>query len=495
MTMLLLVGVAALAVLAALLNWRHGLYVCIVVGFLQDPLRKVLPGQPVVLVVFVAAIFSACIVGAFIRGQRLDGSQLVRWFPSLRNPMVFFAVIVVLQSFATLVRYQNMTLAGIGLLGYLSPLAAIIAFFELNRDWSDAQRWLRFYVAATAAMAFTIFLQFLGYSPRIFESIGLDTVYGIGGRIAMLCGIMRSSEVAAFHAGAAACLSLTLATISRTRRGQIFYSSLVPLFLFAIVLGGRRKMLAQFAIYLLTFLFLLVRSRRSFSRATSLISSLTLVVVLIAVPLLITDHQQSNLTPYLDRSASVFEEAFDRLHSMTVGSMGIVLSITGVLGTGAGTTGQGSQYFGGSENIVAAPAEGGLARVLAELGLPGLFGVIWLAVGVLRIVRFVVDEARELPASQAVLVYGLASFIPSHAVVFITAHQVYGDPFVLLVLGALTGFAMSSRRISAMAAARAARAAAFGAAGAAGPAAARPAAGRRALPAARSRAMAPGTLR
>jgi hypothetical protein len=451
-------ALCAAAMVAAMLNWRHGLYLCILAGFIQDPLRKITPGQPVVLVVLVAAVFGFSIIGAFIRGQRLDGSQLVRWFPALRNPMAFFALVVLLQSLSTLLRYSNLLLAGIGLLGYLSPLAAIIAFFQFNRSWADALRWLRFYIAATGVMALTVFLQFLGHSPRIFESIGLDTVYGIGGRIAMLCGIMRSSEVAAFHAGAAACLSLTLAAIARAPRAQLFYASLVPVFLLAIVLGGRRKMLAQFALYLLTFLFLLVRSRRAFSRAISLISALLLVLALIAVPLLLTDRQSSTLAPYMSRSASLFGEATDRLESMTVGSMSIVLSITGVLGRGAGTTGQGSQYFGGSETLVNAPAEGGLARVLAELGLPGLFAVLWLGIGVLGIVRSVVHEVRSRPTSQAVLVYGLVSFIPSHAAVFITAHQVYGDPFVLLVLGALLGFAMSSRRVTVLEAVRAGRA-------------------------------------
>ena len=256
MTLLLLIGIAALAVLASVMKWRHGLFLCVVAGFVQDPLRKITPGQPVVLVVFVAAVFAASIAGAFIRGQRLDGSQLVRWFPSLRNSMSCFAVLVVLQSIATLLRYHNLTLAGIGMLGYLSPLAAIIAFFQFNPTWSDAHRWLRFYVACAAVMSLTVFLQFLGFSPRVFESIGLDSVYGIGGRIAMLCGIMRSSEVAAFHAGAAARLALTLACIARSRRAQILYASLVPLLLLAIVLGGRRKMLAQFTLYALCSSFL-----------------------------------------------------------------------------------------------------------------------------------------------------------------------------------------------------------------------------------------------
>lgn len=458
---LALAGIAAIALVASLLNWRHGLLLVIVAGFVQDPLRKITPGQPVVLVVFVAAVFAACIVGAFVRGQRLDGSQLVRWFPSLRNSMSCFAALVVLQSLATLLRYGSLTLAGIGLLAYLSPLAAIIAFFQYNRSWTDAHRWLRFYVGASVIMALTVLLQFLGFSPAIFESIGLDSVYGVGGRIAMLCGIMRSSEVAAFHASAAACLALTLACITRSPRAQILYASLVPFLLLAVVLGGRRKMLAQFTLYTLTFLFLLVRSRRAVSRATSLISSLVLVVVLIGTALLLTDSRRNPLTPYLDRSASVFGEASERLQTMTTGTMGMVLSITGVLGTGAGTTSQGSQYFGGAESIIGqAPAEGGLGRVLAELGLPGLLCLAWLGIGLLRIIRAIVHEARYRPTSDAVFVYGLVAFIPSHAVVFITAHQVYGDPFVLLVLGAFFGFAMSARRIAALEAVRAARAAA-----------------------------------
>src|SRR5690606_11640351 len=34
-------------VLFCLFDWRRGLLLCIAVGFLQDPLRKIVPGQPV----------------------------------------------------------------------------------------------------------------------------------------------------------------------------------------------------------------------------------------------------------------------------------------------------------------------------------------------------------------------------------------------------------------------------------------------------------------
>ena len=51
-----LVGVALIAILA-LTRWRWGLFLCVLVGLLQDPLRKVAPDQPVFFVVLVGVVF------------------------------------------------------------------------------------------------------------------------------------------------------------------------------------------------------------------------------------------------------------------------------------------------------------------------------------------------------------------------------------------------------------------------------------------------------
>ena len=63
--------------LAAFLNWRHGMYLCILTGFVQDPVRKLLPGQPVVLTVFVAGLFAAGLVGGSLPGahERVVGPR------------------------------------------------------------------------------------------------------------------------------------------------------------------------------------------------------------------------------------------------------------------------------------------------------------------------------------------------------------------------------------------------------------------------------------
>ena len=51
MTILLLI--VLFGVLAAVLldgNWRTGLMVALIIGFVQDPLRKITPGQPAFMV-------------------------------------------------------------------------------------------------------------------------------------------------------------------------------------------------------------------------------------------------------------------------------------------------------------------------------------------------------------------------------------------------------------------------------------------------------------
>jgi hypothetical protein len=56
--------------------------------------------------------------------------------------------------------------------------------------------------------------------------------------------------------------------------------------------------------------------------------------------------------------------------------------------------------------------------------------------------RNVVRFAARFDAPDSHLVLGLAAILPSNAAVFVSAHQLYGDPFVLTVLGAVFGLAL-----------------------------------------------------
>jgi len=143
----------------------------------------------------------------------------------------------------------------------------------------------------------------------------------------------------------------------------------------------------------------------------------------------------------------VVTDSVERLNTMTIGMFRWIVLRNGFFGTGAGTGAQGAQHFGGGAQLVGGAAEGGVGKVLAELGVPGLLVLLWLFVvggrTLLRVARF----ARRAPSHEALRIYGLVAFLPANAAVFLTAHQVFGDPFVLIVLGLVTGSVLAYPRI------------------------------------------------
>jgi hypothetical protein len=292
----------------------------------------------------------------------------------------------------------------------------------------------------------SVLAQFLGYEPLAFRSIGIEYVYGSSGAIRMLSGLMRSSEIAAWHLAAGACLALAFSVAARTTRVRVISLFGFLLLLIAVALTGRRKMLAEIVLFLGIYGFLVSQYRRGGSRVAQSIAG-GVFVAFLGFQLFATSGQVAELAPYLGRGATIVADSTQRLYDMTIAQFGWILLQNGVLGSGAGTGAQGSQYFGGGIAIVGGSAEGGLAKVLAELGVPGILAVIWLGVVVARVVLRIARMARRTAPATALLLYGLIAFLPANAAVFLTAHQVYGDPFVLITLGLIAGSILAYPRM------------------------------------------------
>jgi hypothetical protein len=79
---------------------------------------------------------------------------------------------------------------------------------------------------------------------------------------------------------------------------------------------------------------------------------------------------------------------------------------------------------------------------MVELGVPGLALLIALGWATTQSLRNVARFAARLDAPDSHLVLGLVAILPSNAAVFVSAQQLYGDPFVLTVLGAIFGLAL-----------------------------------------------------
>lgn len=441
---------AALALLVleiCLIDWRIGLYLVPVVGILQETLRKVVPGEPVAVVLLVGGVFAATLGGMALRHRGLGVAEMLGSFRNLKLPLALAVGWLVLQHLMTLVRFQNLALLGIGVISYFVPLLAVLVGFRFSRSAPGSLRpvrsYLLLYAALVSAAASGILLDFSGVSSPLFRQVGPGIVlYGAEGVVKSYCGFFRSSEIAGWHIGAAICLLLVLATAPGRRSFKIGVAALVPLLLAAAVLTGRRKVLMVVALFLCLFTFLML-ARRMNRRS---VYPLLLLAAGVAVALHFGEFfdlssPQEKMATYLRRGGTVFTDAPERFRLLGLQSIWWAVADFGVFGVGAGVLGQGGQYFGGGSEVFGGSAEGGLGRITGELGLPGLLLFGWVALVAARQSQRLMREALAAGPERHCLTVGLVALIGANLPSFIVASQAFGDPFVVLSLGLFAGFA------------------------------------------------------
>lgn len=443
MTMLLLL-VAPVLLLLCFDRPRLGVFITLAVGFLADPIRKSIEGEPVVLVAVVAIYAAVTLIGAMRRGFVPSPAKLLARAGDLRRPATLFLLLVGLSSAVALVRTGSPVIAGIGLIAYMAPVPAILLGFGIGASERRIVAVFRFYAAFTALFASGILLSALGWESPLFWSVGEEmVVYSeqTGEAVRLLCGFFRASETAAWHCATALCL-LVIVAAARRRRSRDFWIAAAAsgYFLMAIVFTGRRKAFAAIILFALIFAVLLLRFRKGTKTLAGLALAAAVLTGIFGETSFFPERFATRYQLYLEREQTTTPtSALERLRLMTIGSLGDVFSANGFLGSGAGTGSQGAQHFGGGIEIVGGAVEGGLGKILAELGVPGILILFWIAVKLsIRLARGIRRVGASDPA-RATFALGLTALLLTNAVEFVTAHQVFGDPFVLLVLGWILG--------------------------------------------------------
>lgn len=443
MELVILIFLGLGAGIVCLTRWRTGMYIVVLAGFLQDPIRKLLPGEPVVLTMLAAFYFGLVFVGAWLAGEPLRFRAINRWNPVLLLPGVCFLFWVCLQTLMTLATTANPVVAGIGAISYFAPLPALLAGFYFARTVPDIVRWLQFYVLCAAVAGFSVVLEWLGAPWSVLGPVGeaLHVYTLTAGEVDLLCGTFRSPEIAGWHCAAAVCFIFILATLNYSRLYWLVaaIASTAPLLL-ALLLAGRRKFIAEIVFFLCSYSFLLVYARHGLTRLTLWLIVGTVFSAL-GYAYISSREMMVEMTPYLERGLAGEERWVDRLFAMTFEQFHHIVRHNGFLGAGAGTGSQGAQHFGAGAVVVGAAAEGGLGKVLAELGVPGLLLLAWLGIAVLR---YLIQVGRAVRTNRALASLGLGflAFLAANVVIFTSAHQIFGDTFVLLMLGFLLGMTM-----------------------------------------------------
>jgi hypothetical protein len=438
---------ALAAVLGCVPNLRSATTTLVLVGFLQDPLRKLIPGEPVYMTASIVLFLLVAFVAALLRGETLGMQGIVSWRRTLRRPVLFMLLVVLAQCVHTLVVTGNPVIPMIGLISYLTPVPAVIFGIRVLGSPTGVRRALVLYVAIAAMLSVSVMLGFLGYESRLLESVGSGVfIYSSAGAHELQTGFMRATEVAAWHIGAGVAFAIMLIAPKRLRLASILPTCAFSVWMLAtIFMTGRRKILIGlllFAVVYALVLRFLAGSKRG--------SGVLFLVLAIGSVLVFTlpdmgMFQSEAGAAYLERTTS--GEGFERLGALA-GELSRVLSGGGLLGMGAGLGAQGSQHYGGGVGIVGGSAESGPGRIAAELGILGLIGLVWVGVAVARECRAILRTLAAVDRERAAIVAGFVSFLAMNVAIFLVYHQVFGDPFVLTMIGFVVGGLLGLSRVA-----------------------------------------------
>src|SRR5439155_25166748 len=159
---LALLAVVAVSVVVALQNWRLGLLLCVVVGVLQDPIRKVTPGTPIYLTLAFVPIYAAMFVNLWTTRPVLP--SFFHHYPRSETMALLVLLALLVSSVQTLsYGLQAWQAVALGLGFYVGWVPALfLGFFYLRKDYRELDRPLVLFGALTSVMLTGTVLEYFG---------------------------------------------------------------------------------------------------------------------------------------------------------------------------------------------------------------------------------------------------------------------------------------------------------------------------------------------
>jgi hypothetical protein len=445
--MLLMAMVALFVALAVTIldgNWRAGLMVTLMIGFLQDPLRKLTPGQPSQLAGLVLIAFVLCGLVLYERRQGFQMRNMFWTMPQLVDMVPAYFTLIGLQALNSLGRFGDPVLTTIGAAFYLAPALGLWMGFQVGLNPLLLRRLMMIYMIGSAICGISVYLSFRGVDNPLLKEVGEGILitfrYGFSAQGAS--GLWRTSEIASWHLGAASSIAATLAVSSRKPPQQLLLLLLSVAFAFLCILTGRRKAIVLVVAFAVIFALLLLRRTNPRIRE-QIISSLasTSGIAYVLFGLVVVGALGRNFGEYISRASSTWEEILPRFQLQGIGAIIKAFDLAQFIGLGVGSaaqTGNLQVTQRGIENL-GYVSEGGGGRLIVELGVPGIILVGIMGFFLVKLLLRNFKLVKYLPTEVSILLLGLVSFAIANVPLFISAAQLYGDPFVLILMSLSLG--------------------------------------------------------
>jgi hypothetical protein len=434
----------AVSCFVAVNNYRRGFYLLIVVGALQDPVRKMIPGVPSYLVLATAPVLIAMALKVFHEIPSA-WSTFSTVYPRLAFGIKVF-MLSLLPGAVISATYGRGTwmVTLIGLFSYSCVVLGMLVGYRYIRDFAEFHEIISAYCIVTAIMLIGGPLQYLDLFPKILV-IGTDILnyrwirYTGNWYITMIAGFYRSPDVMGWHASLVAMLSIMMA-LMRGIAKRYFWVAMAIWGTVNLFICGRRKMVYMLPIFIVVLGWVLLKRWKSGRLSTVL----TVVVVLGLGGFMGYQFMGRSLLfegYYLNQNADMQ----DRVSASGYGALVATYEEHGFFGAGLGFA-----YTGVHNLDVPKPRiwqEGGLDRMLVELGVPGLVCFLFASVLLMKTMFTLTLKRMDPKSPEFIAAAGLTAIFCANGCSFILSHQIYGDPFVLSMLSILVGVLFSFGRI------------------------------------------------
>jgi len=431
-------------------QWRFTLTGVLLIGFTQDVFRKLVVGEPRIFVVMVGVVFAIGLLSLLSRKGSVGLTEpFLKWTSDLRLPLTLFIVLLAVQFFHSLFRFGSPVLGIIGLLSYGAPFLAVVLGYYWANNLHQVRQFFKVYVSIGIFVALSVALSFQGYEWGIFKEVGAGLkIYDMGTVLMSHAGIMRTGEIAAWHIATTACLLLVLFFTERRNRSTLLLAVFITLLMIAIFLTGRRKMFMLFSLFFVFYIFGSAYFRRGLAIGYVIAGGGIMLVGWLVVEVIFPGGYGESVNNYIARGTTVYSAATDRFVHLGINPIFWAYNRVGLFGGGLGVGSQGAGYYS-SIAIAGGSSEGGLGKIMVELGLLGLIIMAWLGLNGLRYVYRILKLAamqRDEPRWLA-FVLGLTVFLFVNVLTFSVATQLYGDMFILIMLGIIAGFLLGVPRM------------------------------------------------
>lgn len=330
----------------------------------------------------------------------------------------------------------------IGSLSYFGAILSLLTGFCYMKKSDDLLKLFKVYCIAASILLLGSPLEYVGMLPS-WNAIGTKTLGTQwvrtfpGYTLRMISGFFRSPDVMGWHAVALAMLAITIG-LKEKGMTRFYWLALAGWGGLGAMLCGRRKMIFMLPIFMIVVFW--VNWRRRGGRVGQV---LTILVTSSVIGYYIYQEFGPNEGVQEYYSTQTRREFKERVLSETFANLQSTYDQNGFWGSGLGSASQGRQHL----NIKGPRAwqEGGLDRLLAELGVLGLgtglvLGLVLLQ-SIIQTILKIQIQSDELP-----LFAGLSGFVLGNAGSFIVSHQIFGDPFINCFFSFMTGALLSMVR-------------------------------------------------